>query len=137
MRETRALRGRFSLLDNLTRNSTCISMPTGPLSIGDFSFSAFFETKFSTSQYAYVAIFFTLGLQRGPEAGSFTLVSPGFGPTLQSQRPKLPLTFNHTRGKCRLLSYPLHQWRRNCMCFRHSDGIRPVFSTTHSFVVLR
>ena len=33
--------------------------------------------------YLQTQSFSALGLQNGPEAGSFTLVSPGFGPILQ------------------------------------------------------
>jgi len=51
-----------------------------------------------------------LGLQSGPEAGSFTLVSPSFGPALQSLyiRPSA----NHTLRKRFRSRYPLHYPQR-------------------------
>ena len=41
----------------------------------------FFKTQFCTS---FFLLSLVLGSQSGPEAGSFTLVSPGFGPALTS-----------------------------------------------------
>jgi len=58
----------------------------------------FFKTQFCTSLFLLSLV---LGSQSGPEAGSFTLVSPGFGPALRSQ-----LQFGAERNYTALLLVP-------------------------------
>ena len=94
------------------RNKFCVDNPRRfykmPRDASIFMNEAFFfKTQFCTS---FFLLSLVLGSQSGPEAGSFTLVSPSFGPALQSLY--IRASTNHTLRKRFRLRYTLHYPQR-------------------------